>query len=833
MTTDTDRIRTVTGLLADRAARTPRAELLRFGDESRTYEQVVAASARLAHRLREAEGVAPGDRVAIMLPNVVWWPLTWFAVLAAGAVTVPVNSAYRAADLAFVLRDSGARVIVTDAEHLPLVREVVSEDSALAGLRVVDVGDGADAGFPATAPEVAITPDTLANLQYTSGTTGFPKACMLTHDYWTHIAWHCAEATGLGDCDVLLTAQPFSYMDPQWNTVLALTVGAPLVVLPRFSASGFMADVRRHRVTFCYVLGSMPTLLFKQPPTPADRDNHLRVVLCSAIPPALHARLEDRWGAPWREVYGMTESGIDLISPLDDTACVGTGGLGRPVPTKRVRIVDADGVEVPAGTPGELTVSGAPMMLGYWNRPEETARTLRDGWLHTGDLAVADERGEIRLVGRMKDMVRRGGENVASAEVEAALESDDAVVAAAVVAEPDAVLGEEVKAFVQLAAGGTGDRATAEAIIGRVAERLAPFKVPRYVEFVADFPRTPSERVAKPALKARAAENPGTTFDLRARERSSPGPAPDERERPSRGPASDERERPSPGPASDERERPSSGPAPDEREPLSPGPAPDAAELVRVEVIRETAVITLCRPAKLNALTVGMRLRLAALIREYGTGERARGIVLTGTGRAFSAGEDLGAPPTTFAEMRETFESFHDVTRAVIQTRVPVVAAINGIAVGGASEITLCCDARLGTPDTTFFQPENARGLTISNASSLLLPRIVRTHAMRMVLGSERIAAEEALRIGLLDHIVEPDELVDRAIDTVHAWTPEGGNNTALHLALLRPSSVEIERAFALEDAAADASWHSGALTAGIQGFWNARKSATTTGENR
>ncbi|MFB6832905.1 AMP-binding protein [Streptomyces hydrogenans] len=787
---ETPRVRTVTGLLADGAARTPGAELLRFGDASWTYEQADASSSRLAHRLIEADGVAPGDRVAIMLPNVPQWPLTWFAVLKAGAVTVPVNSAYRADDLAFVLRDSGARVIVTDTEHLPLVREVASGDDALAGIRIVDVADIPDTGVPATAPDVPITPDTLANLQYTSGTTGFPKACMLTHDYWTRIARDCAAAAGLGDDDVLLTAQPFSYMDPQWNTVLALTVGAPLVVLPRFSASGFMADVRRHRVTFCYVLGAMPTLLFKQPPTADDRDNHLRAVFCSAIPAALHAQLEDRWGAPWRELYGMTESGIDLISPLADPAVVGSGGIGRPVPTKRVRIVDADGAEVPAGTPGELTVSGAPMMLGYWNRPEETARALRDGWLHTGDLAVADDGGEIRLVGRIKDMVRRGGENVASAEVEAALETDDRVVAAAVVAEPDEVLGEELKAFVQLAAGGTGDRATAEAIIARVAERLARFKVPRYVEFVANFPRTPSERVSKPALRARETEAPGTTFDLRDRSPSTSASSSD-------------------AALSDM-----------------------AAEHVLVDVIREVAVITLRRPSKLNALTVGMRLRLAALIREHGTGERARGIVITGTGRAFSAGEDLSAPPTTFAEMRETFETFHDVTRAVIETRVPVVAAINGIAVGGASEITLCCDARLGTPQTTFFHPENARGLTISNASSVLLTRIVRNHAMRIVLGSERIGAEEALRIGLIDQIVEQDDLLDRAIDLVHAWTPEGGNNTALHLSLLRPSSEEIERAFVLEDAAADASWNSGALTAGIAGFWNAKKPATTTGEN-
>lgn len=246
-------------------------------------------------------------------------------------------------------------------------------------------------------------------------------------------------------------------------------------------------------------------------------------------------------------------------------------------------------------------------------------------------------------------------------------------------------------------------------------------------------------------------------------------------------------------------------------------------ENIDVELVRDVAVLTLDRPDKLNALTVAMRLRLAALVRELGTGETARGIVLTGRGRAFSAGEDLQQAPTTEDEVHLAFESFHDVTRAILQTRVPVVAAVNGLAVGGASEITLCCDARIGTPATEYFQPENARGLTISNATSLLLRRLVGNHAVRMVLGSDRITAAEAQRIGLLDEIVDADALIDRAIETVHAWTPEGGT-TALHLVLLRPLVAEVEAAFEREDHAAHEAWASGLLTAGVAGFWNTRE---------
>lgn len=507
-------IDTLVGLLADQAVRSPDREFLRFVDGSWTFAEVDDWTSRLARRLVTEDGVRPGDRVAIMLPNVVQWPIAWLAILKAGAVTVPVNSSYQRADLEFVLQDSGARVLFTDAEHTALVEEVRAANGELADVRIVEASSpGELADYPAARPAVDITGETLANLQYTSGTTGFPKACMLTHDYWTRLGWVCANATGLGADDVALTSQPFSYMDPQWNTSLCLTIGAPLVVLPRFSASGFMADVRKHRATFCYVLGSMPTLLFKQPPTPQDRDNDLRIVLCSAIPAALHAELEQRWGAPWREIFGMTESGADLVSLPENAGDVGSGRLGQPVPTKRVRVVDPQGREVAEGESGELITSGKPMMLGYWNRPEETAQVLRDGWLHTGDVAVR-EAGSYRLVGRIKDMVRRGGENIASAEVERVLERDGTVVATAVVGVPDQLFGEEVKAFVQLAPGIEGSRETAEQILDNARKQLARFKLPRYVEFVADFPRTPSERVSKPALKARAAEHPGTTYDL-------------------------------------------------------------------------------------------------------------------------------------------------------------------------------------------------------------------------------------------------------------------------------------------------------------------------------
>jgi crotonobetaine/carnitine-CoA ligase len=341
----------------------------------------------------------------------------------------------------------------------------------------------------------------LMNIQYTSGTTGFPKGCMLTHRYWMLL---CSEISGLLDArpdDVDLTAQPFYYMDPQWNTVVCLIAGIPLVIVPRFSPSTFWQTVRDHDVTFFYVLGTMPYYLLGQDEDPELEQNHnLRMVSCSGINPEHHELFERRWNVPWREAFGMTETGCDLAVRWDDDSRTGTGALGDPLCGKDVRVVDEDDNEVPPGEPGELVVRGEPMMLGYWRKPEATAKAIRDGWMHTGDLAVCDSKGDFRLVGRIKDMVRRTGENISATEVEGVLVEHDAVAVAAVVPVPDLLRGEEVKAYLLLRDGVGADEVDPQAVVDFAKERLAYFKVPRYIEFVDDLPRTPSERVEKHKL---------------------------------------------------------------------------------------------------------------------------------------------------------------------------------------------------------------------------------------------------------------------------------------------------------------------------------------------
>jgi len=337
---------------------------------------------------------------------------------------------------------------------------------------------------------------------------------MLTHGYWLLIGKTAAQYLNLTENDVDMTAQPFFYMDPQWNTILCLMGGIPLVIMEKFSVTRFWATVNRHKVTFLYVIGTMPFYLLKQTPNPElEQHHHLRVIMCSGIVPNFHETFEKRWNVPWREAFGMTETGVDLMVPISDTESVGTGAMGSPVPTKKAKVIDADGHELPDGQVGELVLSGQPMMLGYWNNPEASAVMIKDGWLHTGDLAYKDIKGYYHWTGRLKDMVRRTGENISSVEVESVLMEHEKIKIAAVVPVPDELRGEEVKAYIVLTDGETRDSVPPESILEFAATKLARFKLPRYIEYASDLPRTPSEKIAKHVILSAKSDLRSESYD--------------------------------------------------------------------------------------------------------------------------------------------------------------------------------------------------------------------------------------------------------------------------------------------------------------------------------
>lgn len=434
-----------------------------------TFADVAARSAAYAQGLRE-RGVERGDRVAVMLDNVADFPLVWLALQRLGAAIVPLNVRYRSADAAHVVADSGARLAVTTADHVALLGDLVPT--------VLSAELASSAPFE----QGAVDPTAIVNVQYTSGTTGRPKGCLLSHRYWTTLGTSMlTELPRIAADDVLLTAQPFHYVDPQWNVVTALMAGAHLVVLDGFHPSTFWSRVRAHRVTYFYCLASMPVLLLKMAVDPLDRDHSVRAVQCSAIAPSLHAALEQRWGVAWYEAFGMTETGADIrVSAEEHDELVGSGCLGRPAAHREARLVD-----------GQLWLRGPGMMEGYLGHPSPFDD---DGWFPTGDLARQDDAGRLYLNGRLKDMIRRSGENIAAHEVEEVLQGHPGVHLAAVVGVPDELRGEEVKAYV-VAPG-----MEAAELMAWCTERLAPFKVPSRWEFRDELPLTASHRVEKAKL---------------------------------------------------------------------------------------------------------------------------------------------------------------------------------------------------------------------------------------------------------------------------------------------------------------------------------------------
>jgi crotonobetaine/carnitine-CoA ligase len=472
-----------------------------------TFAEVDRLSAGYAQVLH-SRGVRHGDRIAVMIANEPAFPLTWLALARLGAVMVPVNTRYQSADTEHVLRASGATGIVAAAAFAELLGRLPADVPALRSIHpAATLGEEA-AAAEAGGEEVALTDPDLAdpaNIQFTSGTTGHPKGCVLPHEYWARLAGGLVtEFPYLTAGDVMLTAQPFHYIDPQWNVAAALIAGAELVILDGFHPSTFWQKVREHHVTYFYCLAAMPVLLLRMPADPLDRAHAVRAVQCSAIPPALHRQLEERWGAPWYEAFGMTETGGDLrVTDRDHDELVGTGCMGGPVSYRQARIVDAADETVPAGQTGELALRGPGMMDGYLDNPQATAQALRGGWFHTGDLAWMDEAGRVYHAGRLKDMIRRSGENVAAREVEEILLTHPGVRLAAVTGVPDEIRGEEVKAYY------VADGVSPQDLADYCRARLAAFKVPRFWQAADDLPRTDSQRVAK----TRLGELRGAVFD--------------------------------------------------------------------------------------------------------------------------------------------------------------------------------------------------------------------------------------------------------------------------------------------------------------------------------
>jgi len=478
-----------------------------------TYRELDTAADRLASSLM-GRGVRKGAHVAVMLPNVAAFPITWIALGRIGAVMVPVNVTYTSPELRFVLEDSDAQFLVIDVELLPVLYGVRPLPPLLSDTRVIVHGAKANASAgtlhvdwqqlvaegkaPFCAPSPVAASD-LLNLQYTSGTTGFPKGCLLTHDYWMLISRLAALMRGAGgEVRNVLVWAPFFYMDAQWQFLMTLWLSGTAFVARRMSLARFHDWLREHGIQMCIY----PEAALKQPATP-ESDVQLSLKYLSIYGWGAEARreVERRFHVVAREGYGMTEVGGATHVPPDATHMAHTRSCGLAMPFRELRIVDAAGNDVGEGEEGELWVAGRAILWGYYKRPEANAESFRGRWFRTGDVFRRDANGYYYIVGRIKDMIKRAGENIAAIEVEAALRAMPEVEEAAVVAVPDPLRREEVKAYLKLREGLTQAEVPPERVFAHCAAHLAAFKVPRYLAYVTvDFPRTPTRKIVKRTL---------------------------------------------------------------------------------------------------------------------------------------------------------------------------------------------------------------------------------------------------------------------------------------------------------------------------------------------
>jgi crotonobetaine/carnitine-CoA ligase len=515
---------TIVELVARAGATDPDGPALIFEDGLTVSRgELLARAERFAGYLREV--VRPGEMVAAMMANRTEFMVAWFATAAVGGVFVALNPEAGDHDLTHVLTDSGAVAFVGDEAAIERLGQLTSEPPALR--ERITVADGEPGGLDACAGAeplrfagLGLDPSAITNVYYTSGTTGAPKGCMVDHRYWRRLVNGYRDERGLEAGDRILCCLKFFYNDPSWQLLTSLEAGVGLVVMRRFSVSRFWSVVVDNDVTQLFTIGSIPALLLSARPSELERAHRVRYGIQVAIDAALHREMTDRWGMPWTDTYGLTETGGLIATPLADAErMTGSGIMGKARTDVETRLLAEDGSEVGAGVPGELFVRAPFIMSGYLNRPEATAEAVDpDGWFRTGDLMQVDDDGWFTFLGRKKDIVRRAGENISAGEVEEVLRSHAAVIDAAVVPVADALRGEEVLAHVYVtpeAAAGDDLDALRTALVEHAAERLAKHKVPRYLLLRAeDFPRTPSMRVAKQQLPR--GEVPADAWDREA-----------------------------------------------------------------------------------------------------------------------------------------------------------------------------------------------------------------------------------------------------------------------------------------------------------------------------
>ncbi|WP_240377143.1 AMP-binding protein [Bacillus piscicola] len=507
--------RTLRDLLNEKVVMYPDKRFLSFQDkEDRlfhlTYKEFSDSVNRLSHVFIEY-GVKKGDNVTLHLPNCLDFMVAWFALANIGAVMVPTNVLSTKDEMKYILTHSESVLLITEEEYLekfnsiqhqlPLLRDILltrykGEERADKSIAKLMQNAGAES------PDIPLYSEDVAAMLYTSGTTSRPKGVLITHANYLYVGETMSKSIRLAPDDRQLIVLPLFHGNAQYySTMSALTVGASIAITERFSASRYFKQAKKMGATVGSLFAAPIRMILAQKYDPADYDNNMRLIwFAQSITNAQLLQFEENYNTNLLQLYGMTETvGVPLMNPLDSVRK--NMGIGKPVIGYEVKVIDDSGNEVPTGEVGQLAVKGIPgrtLTKGYFKNQQATNKMLQDNWLYTEDNAYVDEDGYFFFVDRKKDMIKRAGENVAANEIEKVIAGHSGVYEAAVIGIPDEMRDESIKAYVILR---DGQQVKEEDILHYCRSRLAKFKVPEYIEFVTEFPRTSVGKVQKHLLR--------------------------------------------------------------------------------------------------------------------------------------------------------------------------------------------------------------------------------------------------------------------------------------------------------------------------------------------
>jgi fatty-acyl-CoA synthase len=473
----------------------------------------------------EQVGIERGDRVALLHPNCHYFLEAYYAIALRGAAAVPLNHRLSAGELTLIMNDAGAKALIVDPRFRETVDRMRTDLPTVA--KIIWTGDKADplpeaerdvryeeviaAAQPLPVPDIDAAETDIAQIYYTSGTTGRPKGVMLTHkNVMVHALGAIAELH-LTDSDVWLHAAPLFHLADAWATWAITWVGGTHVLVGEFDPPAVLAAIEKEKVTLTNLIPTMLNMLVNYPGVKGYDYSRLRVLLSGGAPiaPEVVRRIVETFRCDYIQTYGMTETSpyltlsllrAHLLQRSPDEQLRFKSKTGREFIAVELKVVTDEGREIKRDEKevGEIIVRGDTVTPGYWQLPEETARAIKGGWLYTGDMAVMDEEGYVTIVDRRKDMIVTGGENVYSTEVENTLYQHPAVLECAVVGIPDQKWGEAVKGIVVLK---PMHEATEEELIGFCKERIARYKAPKSVAFISVLPKTGSGKIEKKKLR--------------------------------------------------------------------------------------------------------------------------------------------------------------------------------------------------------------------------------------------------------------------------------------------------------------------------------------------